>query len=69
MLVHVLNKIMGLLLFVAAAGVVATLLGLFVHDGLGLSRHTIRSDALISAALLVGLILVEVLSSRFGRKK
>ena len=61
-----LNTIVGLLLFVGAAAIAALLLAYFAHGEFGLSPRVVRSDALISALVLVGLLLIALFSDWFG---
>lgn len=58
-----------LLLSVVAAIAAAVVLAHFAHDDLGLSRHVVRTDALLSAAGLGGVLALFVYSDRFGKRR
>ncbi|MDE2377464.1 hypothetical protein [Bradyrhizobium sp.] len=57
-----------MLLYVVAAVAVAALLAHVAHVDLGLSRHALRTDALLSAAGLSG-FLVLFYADRFGNRR
>ena len=69
MLTRFLNTIAGLVLFVGAAAIAAMLLAYFAHGEFGLSPRVVRSDALISALVLIGLLLIALFSDSYGRHK
>ena len=56
-------------MFVAVAAMVAAVLAEITHDGLGLSRHVIRDDALLTALLTFGLLLIGMFSNGLGSRK
>ena len=58
MLAQVLNRIVGVAVFVGARRIAAILLEYFAHCELVLSPHIVRTDALVSAMLLTGLVLI-----------
>jgi hypothetical protein len=62
-------KISGVLMFIAVAAMVAAVLAAITHDALGLSRHVIRDDALLTALLTCGLLLLGMFSSRLDSRK
>lgn len=66
---RVINRIAGLLIFVAAAAMAAGVLAVFTHRELGISSHVIRVDALVSALLASGLLAIALFSHRLGRHK
>ena len=55
---RVLNRIAGVVFFVGAAAIAAIVLAYFAHGEFGLSPRAIRSDALISALVLIGLFVI-----------
>lgn len=57
------------ILFVVAAIAAAAWLAYVAHDGLGLSRQSVRTDALLSAAGLGGFLVLFLYSGRFGRRR
>ena len=67
MLMRFLNTITGLVLFVGAAAMAAMLLAYFAHGEFGLSPRVVRSDALISALVLIGLFVIACVSDWVGR--
>lgn len=69
MLAQILNRIVGVAVFVGAAAIAAMLLAYFAHGELGLSPHIIRTDALVSALLVTGLILIALFSDWLSRHK
>jgi hypothetical protein len=58
-----------LALFTVTAAVAAIWLAYVFHNELGLPRHAVRSDALLSAALAGGLLIIGLYSHRLGRRK
>jgi hypothetical protein len=62
-------KISGILMFIAVAAMVAAGLAEITHDGFGMSRHVIRDDALLTALLTLGLLLLGMFSNRLGSRK
>jgi len=62
-------KIGGYLMFIGVAVMAAALLAEVTHDGLGISRHIIRKDALLTALLTFGLLLIGLFSHRLGSRK
>ena len=59
-----------LLLAVAAgsAALAALWLANVGHDDLGMARHTIRADALLTALLVFGMLMIGLFSKRLGRR-
>ena len=55
--------------FVGSALVAAVWLANFAHNDLGLSRYSIRSDALTSALGIAGMLTLLIWSDRFGKKR
>jgi len=66
---YVLNKLVGFLMFFAAAAIAALLLAYFAHVELGIPRYVVRADALVSALLCSSLFAIALFSNRFGRRK
>lgn len=62
-------KISGVLMFIAVAAMVAGILAEITHDGFGMSRHVIRDDALLTALLTFGLLLIGMFSNQLGSRK
>jgi mannose/fructose/N-acetylgalactosamine-specific phosphotransferase system component IIC len=58
-----------LVLGLCFAGYLAIAMGYVAHDGLGLSRETIRYAAILSAALLGTLLALNYLSKKLQRAK
>ena len=56
-------------MFIGVAVMAAALLAEVTHDGLGISRHIIRKDALLTALLTFGLLLIGLFSHRLGSRK
>jgi hypothetical protein len=69
MMAQVLNRIVGVVAFIGAAAIAAMLLAYFAHGELGLSLHIIRTDALVSALLLTGLVVIAFFSDWVGKHK
>jgi len=63
------NRIAGFLVFLAAAGVAAFTLAHIAHDDIGLPRQTIRTEALLSAALIGGLLVIALVGNRLGKHR
>jgi hypothetical protein len=62
-------RIAGILAFACAAVVAAFTLGQIAHDDWGFARQTIRSQALLFAAVLGGLLVITLFAGRFGRRE
>jgi hypothetical protein len=62
-------KIAKFVAFMITAAMAAATLGHLAHGDLGLSRHTIRDDAVLAAVLTGGFLLIYLFSSRFGKLK
>lgn len=62
-------KISGVLMFIVVAAMVAGVLAEITHDGFGMSPRVIRDDALLTALLTVGLLLLGMFSNRLGSRK
>jgi hypothetical protein len=62
-------RIAGFLLFACAAAVAAYTVGHIAHDDLGFARQAIRTQALLFAAVLGGLLVITMFGSRFGKGK
>jgi hypothetical protein len=67
--VSVSGKIAGVLVFLAAAAVAAFTLGHIAHDDIGFSRQAIRTEALLLAALMAGLLAIALFGSWLGKRK
>ena len=63
------NKIVGLLVFFGAAAVAAIILAFFAHDELGARLYVIRDDALVSALLCSGMLVMALVSKRSDKRK
>ena len=64
-----LAKIAAALTFAGTAAMVALGLGYFAHESLGVSRAIIREDALISAMLMSGFVIVALFANASGNRK
>ena len=62
------SRFTPLIIFAATAAMAAIGLGYLAHDGLELSRHAVRTDALITAAGISGVMVLLRYSDRFGKK-
>jgi hypothetical protein len=60
--------ITSLIVFTASAAAAAIGLAYFARDGLEISRHAVRTDALITAASIGGVMALLRYSNRFGKK-
>jgi hypothetical protein len=61
-------RIAGFLVFAVAAAVAAFTVGHIVHYDLGLARQTIRTEALLFAAVTGGLLVITMFANRFGKR-
>jgi hypothetical protein len=52
---------------VGSAALAALCLASVAHDDLGMASHTIRSDALLTALLVFGMLMIGLFSKRLGR--
>lgn len=55
-------------LIIASAVMAAFWLAHLAHSDFGLARDRIRDDALLSASLVFGILLIGLFSSRLGRR-
>jgi hypothetical protein len=62
-------RIAGFVVFACAAAVAAYTVGHIAHDDLGFARQAIRTQALLFAAVLGGLLVITMFGSRFGKGK
>ena len=62
-------RIAGILVFAVAAVVAAFAVGHVAHDDWGFARQTIRSQALLFAAVLGGLLVITLFANRFGKRE
>jgi hypothetical protein len=63
------TRIAGILVFAVAAVVAAFTVAHIAHDDWGFARQTIRSQALLFAAVLGGLLVITLFASRFGKRE
>jgi hypothetical protein len=62
-------RIAGFLVFACAAAVAAFTVGHIAHDDLGFPSQTIRTEALLFAALLGGLLAITLFGNSLGKRK
>ena len=62
------SRITSLLIALAIAAAAALWLADLAHNDFGIPRHTIRADALLSALLVLGLLVIGLYSHRLGRR-
>jgi hypothetical protein len=62
-------RIADFLEFACAAVVAAFAVGHIAHDDWGFASQTIRSEALLFAALLGGLLVITLFANRFGKRE
>lgn len=62
------SKPTSFLIGLAIAAAAAFWLGDLAHNDFGISRHTIRADALLSALLVFGLLVIGLFSRRLGNR-
>ena len=62
------SRIVMLVIFAATAALAALWLADFAHYDLGISRHAVRSDALLSAAGISGILILLLYADRCGKK-
>ena len=65
----ILVRIAGVLMFVGTAALTALGMGHFAHEELGVSRTIIRENAVISAVILSGILLVGLFVSQSDNKE
>lgn len=65
----ILAKVAAVLTFVASAAMVAAGLGQFAHESVGVPREIIRENAIISAVLLTGILIVGLLANASDNEK
>jgi hypothetical protein len=63
-----LSKLTTLLITLAMAAAAALWLADIAHNDFGVPRHTIRADALLSALLMFGLLVIGLFSRRLGNR-
>jgi hypothetical protein len=56
-------------IFIVAAVAAAIWLADFTHNDLGMARHVIRTDALLSATGVGGFLILAMYSDQFGKPK
>ena len=61
-------RLVSFIVFTASAVAAAIGLAYFARDALELSRHAVRTDALITAASIGGVMVLLGYSDRFGKK-
>ncbi len=62
------SRITSLVVAFAMAALAALWLAHLAHSDFGIPRHTIRADALLTALLVFGLLVIGVFSQRLGRR-
>jgi hypothetical protein len=62
------SKLTSLLIALAIAVAAAFWLADLAHYDFGIPRHTIRADALLSALLVCGLLVIGLFSRRLGNR-
>ena len=62
------TKITSLVVAVATAVLAALWLAKLAHNDFGIARHTIRADALLSAGIVFGFLLIGLFSGRLGKR-
>jgi len=62
------SRITSLLIALAIAAAAALWLADLAHNDFGIPRHTIRADALLSALLVLGLLMIGLFSQRLGNR-
>ncbi|WP_024519805.1 hypothetical protein [Bradyrhizobium sp. Tv2a-2] len=63
-----LSKLTSLLIGLAMAAAAALWLANLAHNDFGVPRHIIRADALLSALLVFGLLVIGLFSRRLGNR-
>ena len=61
-------RLISFIVFTASAAAAAIGLAYFARDALELSRHAVRTDALIMAGSISGVMMLLRYSDRFGKK-
>jgi hypothetical protein len=61
-------RLISFIVFIASAAAAAIGLAFFAQDALDLSRHAVRTDALLTAASIGGVMVLLGYSDRFGKK-
>jgi len=56
-------------MFIVVAAMAAALLAEIIHNGLGIAPRVIRDDALLTALLTFGLLLIGMFSNRLDSRK
>jgi hypothetical protein len=62
------SRFTSLLIALAVAAAAAFWLADLAHYDFGIPRHTIRADALLSALLVFGLLVIGLFSRRLGNR-
>ena len=62
------SRITSLLIALAIAAAAALWLADLAHNDFGIPRHTIRADALLSALLVLGLLMIGLFSQPLGNR-
>jgi hypothetical protein len=62
------SKLTSLLIALAIAAAAAFWLADLAHNDFGIPRHTIRADALLTALLVFGLLVIGLFSRRLGNR-
>jgi hypothetical protein len=62
------SRITSVLIALAMAAAAALWLADLAHNDFGIPRHTIRADALLSALLVLGLLVIGLFSQRLGNR-
>jgi hypothetical protein len=62
------SRITSLLIGLAMAALAALWLAHLAHSDFGIPSRTIRSDALLAACIVFGLLLIGVFSQRLGKR-
>ena len=59
---------MSFIIAFSMAALAALWLGHLAHNDFGIPRHTIRADALLSALIVLGLLVIGVFSQHLGKR-
>ncbi len=62
------SRFTSLLIALAVAAAAAFWLADLAHNDFGIARHTIRADALLTALLVFGLVVIGLFSRRLGNR-
>ncbi|MGH6681424.1 MAG: hypothetical protein ACREDL_21395 [Bradyrhizobium sp.] len=58
----------SIVLIIASAAIAAFWLAHLAHSDFGFATYRIRDDALVSASLVFGILVIGLLSNRLGRR-